>query len=1015
MTPDSHNPLIPLWRIELFGSLRIVGHARTIERFPTQKIAGLLALLAFYHDQQHTREEIIDILWPEAEPEAGRDRLSQALVWLRRQLEPDGVSRGTVLYADRSRVALQPSAFSSDVADLRAALDEAHRADAGTERIVALSRAVDLCRGELLSGLYADWILMERQRLQNDTLLALRQLAACYEQERDFVRALDCIHRSLAIDSLQEEAHVDLIRLLAKTGQTSAALRQYQELKRLLKNALDIEPSIETQALVARLRTETNALVSPHEPLPSPALPRPLTRLFGREAEIGRVLAQIRGAESRLISLLGTGGVGKTRLALAVAAHYVDEGDGSAAFIPLADLDSASQIVKATLAALGLPLSPAAAPMESMMQALAARPTLLIFDNAEQVLPELSPLLRELLARAPSLTALVTSRQRLGIDGEQELPVPPLPLPEPHGAGESPLDSASVRLFVDRAQAVRPEFALTPANSASVIRICERLDGLPLAIELCAAWASMLSPSQMLERLTHRFDLLISRRTDISARHRTLRAALEYSYLQLSPETRLLFACLSVFRGGWSLEAAEQVCANPTNQDAMATLVGLTELRERSLLTVEEVAASASRDEMRYRMLDTLRDFASEQLSFADRRACRHRHADYFLNLAERASLALTGAEQDLRLSRLDHDYENLCAVLAWSVEMGHVEPGLRLASALGRYWSIRGYLSEGLDWLEQLLAAASRQKPATPLRPAVRASALLTLGHLHWLKGDFPAAQTAHEQALAIHRETGDPQAIATSLYHLGITAYRQDDYARAETYLRESLLLSTELEDQGGIARVLLNLGNLAYEQRQYRHARELLEQSLEIERRLGNRQRVANALNNLGLVAANEQEFELATRLFEEVLAIHRDLKDNYGAAIALSNLGGVVRKSGDREAAWALLKEGLPLADQIGNKHILAFYLLHLGLLAFSEGRYRRSVFLLAAAEHLEQLLGCSFTATDRDDYDRALEKARTLMPPEEYQSAATAGSHLPFARIIDLALAARDADHLSGQS
>jgi len=992
-----------LWRVELFGALTAHRNGTPIDRFPTQKVGALLAMLAFYPRQRHTREKLIDSLWPDADMTAARNRLSQALVWLRPQLEPDDIARGSVLIADRLTIGLNPQAFTTDVADFTAAIDEASRTQDQDRRRDVLTRAVGLYRDELLSGYYSDWIFNERQRLLNAYVQALRDLASISETDREIESALGFARRAVDADPLQEEAHGDVIRLLAAAGQAAAAMRQYQELKSILDKELGLEPSAAVRSLVNQIRENVTvpAAASPVKPPRAPsraaALPTPLTRLFGREAEIERVRGMVLNGGARLVTIIGPGGSGKTRLSLAAGADLAEAYSGAVAFVPLADLDDAQMIVPGIAAALRLPPNPAEPPVDQIVGALTGSPFLLTLDNLEHLIDGAAPVVRELLDRVPTLTVLATSRQRLGLDGEREIMAAPLSVPTIEATPATLLGYASVQLFLDRAQAVRPNFTITAANAKVIAQVCERLEGIPLAIELCAAWAQTLMPAQMLEKLDHRFDLLVSRRADINPRHRTLRAALDYSYLQLPQDLRDTFKTVSVFRGSWSLEAAESILGETSSQeggtDWAATLAALTQLRERSLIFVEE-----THSQMRFRMLDSLREFAMEQLSPDERAAARRIHAAYFLRIAEQAGTGLTGSAQDQSLTILDFERENLRSALTWSLETEQCELGLRLAGALGSYWVIRGSLQEGVRWLERLLAV-----PGQPSDSAVYAKAWSVLGHLTWSQGDYPTARVAHERALELRRSLGDIAGVAESLYHLGITSYREDDYATARTYFDESLALATERNDQAGISRVLLNLGNIAQEEQRYDEAREYTQRSLEIEQRLGNRHRIAAGLNNLALITAEGKDYARADLLFQEALVIHKDLSDSYGAAIALANLSSVASRQGQRERAQEVLSEGLQLAHEVGNKHIIAFYLNRIGILETAAEHYETGVAFLAGAQRLMSQLGSSLGVTDGRDFQQSLDAARAALPSAAFDSAWARGEIASLSDIVTMAL------------
>jgi predicted ATPase/Tfp pilus assembly protein PilF len=733
--------------------------------------------------------------------------------------------------------------------------------------------------------------------------------------------------------------------------------------------------------------------------VPSSHLPVPLTRFFGRDTEIEFICRMLQPRTSRLVTLIGTGGAGKTRLSLAVSSRLIPDYQGAVAFVALADLGEIKLVPAAIATALNLSESAVAATDASLMpivEALSERPFLLVLDNLEHVLTGAASLVRELLDHVPSLTILATTRQRLGIEGEQEIPVSSLPFPELNASAEELLQSASVQLFVDRARLARPDFTLNGVNAAAVARVCARLEGIPLAIELCAAWSQMLTPGQMLEKLDRRFDLLVSRRADITPRHRTLRAALEYSYLQLPTGLQRLFARLSVFRGGWSLEAATAVASDTERKDTdtLAMLAELTELRERSLIVAEEISVGGTGTEMRYRILETLREFAAEQLSYADRSIRRRSHAHYFLALAER---------METPIARLEQEQENLRSALAWSLESQEVEIGLGLGGALRRYWSVRGRLAEGYDWLRRLFDLVGEAENASSISAQLCGRAWNTLGYLAWGQGNYATAYDAHEKALSLFRSSGDQAGVGESLYYLGITRYRQDDYPAAQVFFDESLRIARERNDAAGIARVLLNLGNIAYEEQRYDEADTLFLQSLNLEQDLGNQQRVANALNNLGLTAMARKEYAKAGELFQNALTISRELGDTFSVANFTMNRGAVARLQNERELSWSLLIEGLKVAYEVGNKHILSHYLLQLGFLESAAAKPAHAVFLLASARHVIESLANSQEVSHPEEFEQALAASRAVLGEERFNDLVTLARTAALGQIVSQVL------------
>jgi predicted ATPase/DNA-binding SARP family transcriptional activator len=922
------------WQIEMLGGMRARRGSSVVERFQTQKTAAVLAMLAYQPNRRRSREELIDLLWPDAEPEAGRHRLSQALVWLRSQLEPPDVPKNSVLLADRHSVGLQPGTVVTDVTQFEAAIQSAPKDPDTSESIQALEQAVGLYQGDLLPGFYEDWVIHERQRLQNTFIAALRILVSGHERAQQYGQALAHTRRALEIDPLDEELHRDLMRLLAAAGQPAAALRHYRELERTLSREMGEAPADATRVLIERIRrSEPPSIAPPRVPHARPALPQPLTRFFGRHCEIGLAETRLLSEGVRLLTLTGIGGGGKTRLAIEIARRLSSHFQEAVWFVPLTDLSDAALIPDAVADTMRLPRS-AAAPTERIVTALAVRPSLLVLDNLEHLADDVTPMIGELLARVPSLVVLATSRHRLGLTGEWEIPVPPLQTPVgsltqngPPASLEQLMTLDSVRLFMDRAQAVRPGFRLNDRNAEAVAQLCERLDGIPLAIELCAAWAQTLTPVQMLTQLTHRFDLLVSRRADITPRHRSLRAALEYSSSRLTPDLLWAFSHLSVFRGGWTLEAAQKIALGDADPSAWDIL---TELRERSLVIANEVG-----DEMRYRMLETLREFAGEHLDPAETCEARRAHAEYFLSLAVAAEVPLSGPEQALWLAHLEADYDNLRAALAWSLEEdGAAQTGLRLGGALALFWDVRGYLDEGQDWLDRLLALPREDTGAHST--AVRAKALTARGYLARNQGASAEIDAAMREALTLWRSLGDSQGMATALMTLATLAYSREDCDEARAFLEEGLALARGIGDQSLVARALLNLGNIALEQGELAQAWNLYTESLGLFQSSGARIRTAYALNNMGLVARYQDDLATAETLLKDALQICREFSDRTGVAEALLNLGTVYRLTGRHEASRAALGEAVTVATEAGEKRLLAWCVKELGHITCAEG-------------------------------------------------------------------------------
>jgi predicted ATPase/class 3 adenylate cyclase len=675
-------------------------------------------------------------------------------------------------------------------------------------------------------------------------------------------------------------------------------------------------------------------------------LPQQLTSFIGREQEIEQIKSLF--TRTPLLTLTGAGGCGKTRLALHVAAELLDAYPDGVWLVELAALADPALVPQTMAAVLGLREETGKSLAQTLTEHLKSRQVLLVLDNAEHLLGACAQLADALLRRCHKVVLLVSSREALGIAGELTFRVPSLPMPDAKRdiTPERVARHDSVRLFVERAQACLPQFTITRDNAAALASICARLDGIPLALELAAARMRSMSVDEVNRRLDQRFRLLTGGSRTALPRQQTLRSLIDWSYDLLDDSERAMLRRLAVFAGGWTLDAAEAVCCGEGVDSEMA-LDLLTSLVDKSLVQADEHGNAT-----RYRMLETVRQYARDRLlESGGGERWRDRHLGHFLHLAEEAEPHLTDAQQRAWFNRLETEHDNLRAALGWSsADGGDAARGLALAGALWRFWSVRGYPGEGRGWFAGLLGATSA------VAPLVRAKALSGAGVLAREQGDYVAASAQHEESLAIRRALNDPQGIANSLSNLGSVAREEGDFARARALHGESLALRRAAGDLQGIATSLNNLGLLAREQGDYAAARRHYDESLAIDRQIDDRRSIAVSLNNLGGMAFDLGDYAAARELHEESLAIRRELGDRRGIASSLTNLGDVTLELGHHAAAQALIDEGLAIRRELGDRRGIAISLSTLGCVAHARGDTAAAQALHAESLAIRRALG-----------------------------------------------------------
>lgn len=698
-------------------------------------------------------------------------------------------------------------------------------------------------------------------------------------------------------------------------------------------------------------------------------LPVPNTELIGRDQELAAAKALLLRKDVRLVTITGPGGIGKSRLAVEVARELSSaEHSFEVYFVPLAAVSEPGLIASVIAQTLGVRETGGQSTFDALkeyLQHVPSSPLLFLLDNFEHLVGG-APMLTDLLALAPSLKLLVTSRAALHVYHEHEFPVPPLALPDARSfpSPEALAQYSAIRLFVQRAAAVKPDFRLNNENAASVAAICTRLDGLPLAIELAAARVKLLSPSAIHTRLASRLQLLTGGARDLPARQQTLRQTIDWSYDLLTAAERKLFRRLSVFPGGCTLEAVESVC--DAKQDlGLDVLDGMASMVDKSLTRQIEQADG----EPRFVMLETIREYGLAKLAEGgEELLTRRAHSAYCLVLAEEGAAEDAGENANTWLDRFEIEHDNFRAALEWLTESGNADWGLRLGGALFRFWETREYLSEGRERLEKLLKLPTATTASKPRMRALFAAGVLAAG-------DYLHAEALHEKSLEIARQLEDQQGTAVSLNALAITTRDRGELADSQALFEESLVLWRELRDPLAVARALSNLASVVKSRCQYAHSRSLYQESRAIFSQLNDPTGVAWALNHEGDAAREQGDSQAAKSLYQASLEAFQDLGDRWGIAGSLADLGHLSREQGDFGVADSLYRESIALFRDLDHKRGVARLLESFACLAAAQSEPNRSLCLAGAAAALRKRLGAPLTKAEQSKLEILLEPAR----------------------------------------
>ncbi|MAT99733.1 MAG: hypothetical protein CL608_21545 [Anaerolineaceae bacterium] len=988
--------------IILFGEFSLIPVNKTAVNFSGDRPISLLAYLLLHRNTTVSRQHLAFTLWPDSSDTQARANLRNLLYTLRQTLP----NADTFLLADSLTLQWRSDApFSLDVAEFEAALAATETAVSPTDKIAHLGTAVSLYTGDLLLGNYDDWIIPLREELRQSYLDALRQLVLLLEQQPDYRAAARYGQRLLQQDPLDETAYVQLMRLHALSGDRAGVRRVYDTCVTTLRRELDVEPAPTTQAAyeqLIRLEAPATAVVTatptpvvaanqPVENPPAPSRPRPLplppTPFIGREAELAHLAEMLSDPACRLLTIVGPGGIGKTRLALQTAVGHQPVFPHGVAFIDLAPIHNVDLMATTMAQALDMTLSNLSAHQAQLVDYVQDKQQLLVLDNMEHLLDG-AEILIDILAGAPKVKILVTSRQRLELAEEWVFDLLGLPLPD----AETPLaENSAVALFLQTARRINHNFILTDAEETAVIRICQLVAGMPLGLQLAATWVRVLSCTEIAQEIERDIDFLSSSQRHLPERQRSMRAVFDYSWQLLTPEEREASGRLAIFQGGFSREAAEAV--------AEATLPILSALVDKALVN--------RMGNGRYQLHELVRQYIlQKQADTAADKAAHEAHATYYQSLAETARIQLQGPEGMAWLAKLDAEIDNLRSALAWTVENQMVESGMRLGGGLWRYWWWRGHWREGLGWLEKLFVQLNEVTPAT-LPASVQAVAYQGAGVLARSLGNYGQARIYYQQSLALQEQDGNSSGVAAALNSLGTLAMFEADYAEAERRFSQSKQLNEASGNKRGRENAINNLAIVAMYRGDFQQALAFHQENLSLARERGNAAHIAAALGNLGDVYRYLQAYDKAQAVLDESLALLRQVNNKSALATTLYSLARLTIDTNEFEAAARYFRECLLIYRETQDPVAIADAIEGTAILAGKQDYPLQCAELFGAAAAIRQKTGTAVPHSERATHNLIQANAAEAIGEAHYQDAWQHGQKMTLPESLTAALKSLD--------
>jgi predicted ATPase/DNA-binding SARP family transcriptional activator len=952
------------------------------------KRLALLIYLAHPPRRFHRRDSLMALFWPELDSGGARNSLRQSLYELRRTL-----GKGILTGRGYEEVAVVERFLWSDVVAFEFALEKDQ-----------MERALALYRGDLLEGFHVQnvapefehWLEAERVRLRNRAVRASLALSDREEALGDLARAAQWTQTAARFDPDNESVLRRLVDLLDRAGDRVGAVRVFNAFARRTREEYDIEPSEETRTLIDAMRARTE----PQEPSPTPepGILEPPTTFIGRERELVALERLLLDPTTRLVTLTGLGGSGKTRLALQFARRMEEHFEDGIIIIAVGDAPDAEEVLSRIAQRLGLRENNLQRPLEAAQRYLEQREMLLVLDEFEHVRAA-GPQIIRLLQVAPRLKVLTTSRAPLKVSSEREFSVPPLSLPEPglKATVEFPLNSEAVALFIARGRGVRPDFQLTAKNVEAVSEICCRLDGIPLAIELAAARVKALTPEAIAKRVEERFAFLRDGPTDQPLRHQSLEGAISWSYELLDEVERTLFRRLGVFAGGFGLELAEMLFETD-GYSALELIDGLAALVDYGLVSQLEIAG-----EPRFVMLDTVHAYAQKLLAESgEEDAWRGRHAKHLVAWAEDGEQYYCTHEQDFWFQRLEREHENVRVALRWVLDHREASIAVRLGAALWPFWYLSGYLVQARPWLERILGTKGRAPRIA------RAKALIGASWMASGAAEHARAVEYAKKGAELYHAAGDLSGQIRALETLGFVRLEAGEVERAQSAFEECLTKSQALGDERRQSIALDALGQVALARGDDLSAESLFRRSVSLARRIGHPIAVGQGLWCLGDVARRSGALDRATNFYEDALTIYREAGQKINIAWTLSCLGRALVESGRIRTARESYGEALRLFQELGYARGMAHTLSGFAAIALAQGDTEGAAKLLGGTESLLECADDHFSPYDAAAFAALQFATQERLRKPKFNARWAEGRQLDANKLVALAVAGESA-------